>query len=78
MGIITIGRGVGGSVTLSTRLDPDESVDQLIARVGRWAGAEAGVLDVAPVAPFVLTGGLVSVAAYQREQLSYEAIERGI
>lgn len=35
-----------------TRLSPDQSIDQGIASGGSWARSKAGVLDVAPLAPF--------------------------
>ena len=63
MRIIALRRGIGGAVALTTGLNPDESVDELIARLGGWTHTESGVLHVAPVAPLALAGGLVSVAA---------------
>jgi hypothetical protein len=41
------------AVTLAGRLDPDEAVDVLVARVGSLLLADAGRRDVAPLAPFL-------------------------
>lgn len=44
-------RAVAGAVALASGLDPDDRVDEGRAGAGRRARAEAGALDVAPVAP---------------------------
>lgn len=49
--IVTGGAGVGGTVGLSSWLDPDDGIDVLVSSVGGWAETETGTLDVAPVAP---------------------------
>lgn len=61
--IVALGRGVTGSVRLSTGLNPDESVDEIITSVGGGADTESSALEVAPVTLFDLGGGLDTVAA---------------
>jgi hypothetical protein len=46
--------GVAGAVALTTGLDPDEGVEQVVAGFGRGAPAEAGADGVAPVTPLKL------------------------
>jgi hypothetical protein len=61
--IIALGRLVRGAVTLTTRLNPDERVNQFVARVGCRADTKTSALGVAPVTPFVLARRLFAVAA---------------
>jgi len=49
--VVSGGRGVGGTVRLSSWLDPSDGVDQARPGVSRWSSAESGTVDVAPVAP---------------------------
>ena len=42
--VVAGGAGVAGTIALATGLDPDESVEEGVAGVGRRAGAEAGAL----------------------------------
>lgn len=63
MSIIALSRLIRGTITLSTGLSPDEGVNKVVASLSGRALAEAGVNDVAPVAPLNLAGRLVSVAA---------------
>lgn len=65
VGIIALSRLVRGAIALSARLSPDEGVNKLVTSLGGGALAKAGVDDVAPVAPFNLAGGLVSIAAWK-------------
>lgn len=55
VGVVADGTGVAGAVALTTGLDPDKGVEQVVAGVGRRAQAEASADSVAPVTPFGLT-----------------------
>jgi hypothetical protein len=61
--VVAGGAGVAGAVGLATGLDPDEGVQELVARLGGRADTEAGALGVAPVAPlglaYVLLGSIL-------------------
>lgn len=48
MGIVTWGGSVGSAVTFSSRLDPNDSINERRASVGGWPHAEACTLNVAP------------------------------
>ena len=43
--VVTGGAGVAGTITLATGLDPNESVEEGMAGVGRRPSAEAGALS---------------------------------
>ena len=45
MEVVAGGAGVAGAIALAAGLDPDESVEEGMAGVGRRAGAEAGALS---------------------------------
>ena len=62
-------RGVRSTVALSTGLDPDKSILESIASVGRGADTEASADDVAPVTPCLLLGGLDTVTACRNIKL---------
>jgi len=49
--IVSGGRGVGGTVRLSSGLGPNDCIDQARPSVGRGVSAEPGTIDVAPVTP---------------------------
>lgn len=51
MVVVTGSRGVTCAVALTTGLDPDKGIDQVVAGVGTRTATEAGSLDVAPVSP---------------------------
>ena len=54
MGVVSGGRGVGGTVTLSTGLDPNNGVEQGGRKATRGgASAESSVVDVAPITPLL-------------------------
>ena len=53
---------VGGTVGLTTWLDPDESIDEGVSSGASRADTETGTLDVAPVTP-LLAETLLAVAA---------------
>ena len=65
-------RRVRGTVGLASGLDPDDRVDERVARVRRRADTEAGALDVAPVAP-LLAEVLLAGAALVDDELRGEA-----
>ena len=70
VGVVAGGGGVGAAVALAAGLDPDEGVLEWVTGVGAGAGAEAGALDVAPVTPCLLRGGLDTIASYCCERLA--------
>lgn len=72
--IVPFRRGVAGAVRLAARLDPDDRVDVLVARVGAGPHAEAGVDHVAPVALLDLGGGLHAAAALVDDEVGWEAL----
>ena len=49
--VVSGGRRVGGTVRLSSRLDPNDGVDQARSGVGRGSSTESSAVDVAPVTP---------------------------
>jgi len=53
VGIVAWAAGVASTVTFTTWLDPDDSIDQAGASARRWARAETSVVDVAPITPGV-------------------------
>lgn len=61
--VVAISRLIASSVTLTTGLNPDESINELITGVGGRADTESSVNDVAPVTLLDLGGGLDTVAA---------------
>lgn len=63
MVVVSSGGRVAGAVAFATRLNPYESIEESIARVGRRAKTEASTLSIAPVTPFVLASGLLATAA---------------
>lgn len=63
MGIVTRSRRVGGPITLTTGLDPDKGVFQLVSGVGCRPNTETSAFHVAPVTPSLLLGWLDAVAA---------------
>lgn len=61
--VVALSTLVRGAIALTTGLDPNEGVDQLVAGVGSWANSKSSSLGIAPVAPFNLACGLLAVAA---------------
>lgn len=51
MGVVADSGGVGGTIALSSGLDPNNSINQGVAGGGSGAGAEACADDVAPITP---------------------------
>lgn len=61
---------VASTVTLTTRLDPDNSIDISVVEdslVGSGAGTETSTLDVAPLAPLLLDLTLTGAALVNNE-----------
>lgn len=67
VGVVARRGGVRGTVTLTTGLDPDESVLKSITSVGGEGGTEASANDVAPVTPGLLLSGLNTVTGWKRK-----------
>ncbi len=61
--IVARRRGVGSTVRLASRLDPDESILQCIARIRGRTHAETRSNYIAPVAPGILGSRLDTVTA---------------
>lgn len=56
------GRGVGGTIRLATRLDPDKGVGMGAVDIGRRERAKASIDDVAPVSPLQTTARVAGAA----------------
>jgi hypothetical protein len=65
VGIVSCSGGVGGSVALSTWLNPDEGILERITSVGGWTDTETGSDNIAPITPSLLSGWLNTVTGYQ-------------
>jgi len=65
---------VGGTVTLSTGLDPDESVLKCVSGVGGWANTETCSHNVAPVTPCLLSSWLNTVARGVSDEVCWESL----
>jgi len=72
-GVVADSGGVGGTVALSSGLDPDDGVDVRAEGVGPWAQTEASTFDVAPVAPCI-TDTLHTGTALVDDEGSREAV----
>lgn len=52
--VVSNSRGVGGTVALSTGLDPDDGVEEGRWETrGGWSETESGLVNVAPVTPLL-------------------------
>jgi hypothetical protein len=71
--VVAGSRGVGGTVRLASRLDPDNGINEVRASVSRRAGTEASTLNVAPVAPLV-TDVLDTRATLVDDEVGREAL----
>jgi hypothetical protein len=56
--IVPLRARVARTITLSTRLDPNNRINKRVAGVGRRQAPEARALDIAPVAPLLLRSRL--------------------
>lgn len=70
--VVTDGRAVGGTIRLTTGLDPDKGVDERVVSPGGGADTETGTVNIAPVAP-CLTETLNGVAASIDDSLAGHA-----
>lgn len=70
--------GVGGTIRLTTGLNPDESISERVAGAGGWADTETGTGNVAPVTPLLAEVG-DTVAAGIHDSLGWHtgALELG-
>ena len=59
-------------IALASGLDPNERIDERVARIGRGTHAETCPDHVAPVAPFLLFGRLHAVAARVDNEVGLE------
>lgn len=75
MRIETRRRAIGGAITFTSRLHPDNGVNETGASVGSRVGTEASALDVAPVTPLV-SDVLDARAALVHNEVSREALAR--
>lgn len=62
--IVALSASVRSAIALTTRLYPNEGVDQLVTSLCAWAGTESSSLRVTPVTPFDLASRLLAVAAW--------------
>ena len=72
--VVTSSAGVAGAVGLTTGLDPHESINKLMPSVRSGTHTEASSLDIAPIAPLELAGGLLAVTAGVDDELGIEAL----
>ena len=52
-GVVANSRGIRSTIRFTSRLDPNDGIDELRTGVGRRASTETGTFDVAPVAPLL-------------------------
>lgn len=74
VGVVSDGRGVGGTVTLTTWLDPDISVKERISGWSIWAETESSSDSIAPISPSELTGWLLSGSTLVDDEVSWETV----
>lgn len=67
---------VAGSIALTTRLDPHESVLELESGARGGTGAEPGSDGVAPISPGGLAGGLLARSTLVCDEVGVEARAR--
>jgi hypothetical protein len=72
VGIITSGSGVGGAITLSTWLNPNECILEAVAGIGGWADTEACTDQIAPVSPCILCCWLDTIASWSNQPVIIE------
>jgi len=74
VGIVASSARVASTIALSTRLDPNNGIDKRIAGVGGRQATEPSALDIAPVAPLLLRGGLHAAAALVDDEVRVPAV----
>lgn len=67
--VIASSRGIRGTIRLTTRLDPDESVGESITSVGGRSKSETSTLGVAPITLSLLTSRLLTRSALVDDKL---------
>lgn len=67
--VIASSRGIRGTIRLTTRLDPDESVGESITSVGGRSKSKTSTLGVAPIALSLLTSRLLTRSALVDDKL---------
>ena len=72
--IIPRRRRVGGAITLTTRLDPDERILVSVSSVCRRTDTEPCAFDVAPISPSLLRSRLNTVPAGVSDEVGWEAV----
>lgn len=72
MRIVARSARIARSIALSTRLDPDNSVDQRIASICRRTRAKPSAFDIAPIAPGLLLRRLHATAALVHNEVRGE------
>ena len=75
MVVVSGRRSVGGTVTFTSGLDPDDGVNEAGDGAGGGASSETGTLDVAPVTP-LLTDVLDTRAPLVNDEVSRETALR--
>lgn len=69
MVVVASSRGIRGTIRLTTRLDPDESIGESITSVGGRSKSETSTLGVAPIALSLLAGRLLTGSALVDDKL---------
>lgn len=62
VGIVANRARIRGAIALTARLDPNKCISQRIASAGGGSDSETSSLDITPVTPSILLGGLDAVA----------------
>ena len=73
VGVVAGGTGVAGAITFTSRLDPDNRIDQAGTSVCCGAGTEAGLVNIAPITP-LLTDVLDTRATLIDDEVGREAL----
>lgn len=74
MGIVPRASTVTRTITLTTRLDPNKSVEQWVTSVSARASTKASTDNIAPVAPSLLLRRLDTIAARVRDEVGRVAV----
>jgi hypothetical protein len=72
--VVAAGARVASTVALSTRLDPNDSINKSITSVGSRGASETGTLDIAPVTPGLLSSRLNAAAALVDDEVRVPAV----
>lgn len=74
VGIVPRASTVTRTITLTTRLDPNKSVEQWVTSVSARASTKASTDNIAPVAPSLLLRRLDTIAARVRDEVGRVAV----